>query len=71
MALSRADTKCCWPWLRCVPQDTHGCWVNFDVDAMWEDLNRLAATVAAEREAKKAAALAAGDSNAAAAADEH
>jgi hypothetical protein len=41
-------------------QDTHSCWHSFDVAAMWEDLNRLAATIAAEREAKRAAAEAAG-----------
>jgi hypothetical protein len=55
----------------CVLQDEHSCWVNFDVDAMWADLNKLSATIAAEREAKKAAAVAAGDPNAAAASDEH
>jgi hypothetical protein len=43
-----------------VLQDTHSCWHGFDVDAMWKDLNRLAATIAAEREAKRAAAEAEG-----------
>lgn len=41
-------------------KDTHSCWHGFNVAAMWEDLTRLAATIAAEREAKRAAAEAAG-----------
>lgn len=49
-------------------QDKHTCWRDFDVAAMWEDLNRLSATIAAEKAAKQAAAAAAGGSAAAAAA---
>jgi hypothetical protein len=41
-------------------QDPHSCWVGFDVNKMWADLNALTATLAAEKAAKKAAAEAAG-----------
>jgi hypothetical protein len=30
----------------------HSCWAGFDVEGMWEGLNKLTAAIAAEREAK-------------------
>lgn len=33
-------------------QDAHSCWEGFDVAAMWDGLNKLNATIAAERQAK-------------------
>ncbi|WIA24098.1 hypothetical protein OEZ85_013701 [Tetradesmus obliquus] len=41
-------------------KDTHTCWTGFDPAKMWEDLNALTATLAAEKAAKRAAAEAAG-----------
>lgn len=43
-------SRCCV----CLEQDEHSCWQGFDAAAMWNNLNLLAATIAAEREAKTA-----------------
>uniref|UniRef100_A0A383VBC9 3-ketoacyl-CoA synthase n=1 Tax=Tetradesmus obliquus TaxID=3088 RepID=A0A383VBC9_TETOB len=41
-------------------KDPHTCWTGFDPAKMWEDLNALTATLAAEKAAKRAAAEKAG-----------